>query len=121
MGWVRTHRRSAAVTALFALLLQLTLAFGHVHGVKAGEPPAAASAATGNAAGSSPPDSDHRHNDDYCAICAAMTLLSVAQAAAAPALPPRSGFAAAGLIAADAAVRVAFEHVAFRSRAPPHS
>lgn len=122
MGWVRAHQRSAAVTALFALLLQLALAFGHVHVLKAGEPlTVVAAATTGDAAGSTQPDSDHRHHGDYCAICAVMTLLGGAQAAAAPTLLPPLAFVSAARGAADVAIRAASEHAAFRSRAPPRS
>jgi hypothetical protein len=112
-----------AVTALFALLMQIALAFGHVHiahATGAGGSLAMA-AATPGAGGSRQPDGGHRHDGDYCAICAVMTLLSGAQAAAAPLLPPLHAPVLVEIIVADAAVGIASEHVAFRSRAPPHS
>lgn len=126
MGWVRMRRRSMAVTALFALLLQIVLSFGHVHiphATGAGGPIAVAAITpdTGGAGGSRQPDGGHRHDDGYCAICAVMTLLSGAQAATAPLLPPLHDPISVEITVADAAVGIASEHVAFRSRAPPHS
>jgi len=113
------------MSALFALLLQLALTFGHVHVAHAagGDKPLAVAAAVpgaGQATGSGQPDGDHRH-DDYCAICAVMTLLTVASPPVAPALSSPPDPTPAEIAIADAAVRVALEQVAFRSRAPPHS
>jgi hypothetical protein len=115
-----------AVTALFALLLQIVLSFGHVHiphATGAGGPIAVAAITpdTGGAGGSRQPDGGHRHDDGYCAICAVMTLLSGAQAATAPLLPPLHDPISVEITVADAALGIASEHVAFRSRAPPHS
>jgi hypothetical protein len=73
--------------ALFALIVQFTIAFGHVHVGNA-----VAGAATLNAAHevlNAPARSDHDQNSDdsFCAICATIHLTGSGQAAAAPALP----------------------------------
>jgi hypothetical protein len=121
MGWVRAQRRSAAVVALLALLLQLALAFGHVHGLRVGEPAAVAAAVTtGGASGSTQPGRDHQH-DDYCAVCAVQALLGGATVAAPPALALPVASPSVGVASAPVAIRVAFQQTAFHSRAPPLS
>jgi hypothetical protein len=90
MNWFRSKSRSAALLALFALALQMILAFGHLHRDDLGLPPLADSdrtqmTADGTAAPAHPGDQpSHRSGDDYCAICASMVLI----ASAVPSLPP---------------------------------
>lgn len=94
MDRLRTYRRSGSGLALLALVLQIVLAFGHIHR------PAAPTALAGHAAPAgvladrhpSAPDplpaSDDGDDDGGCAICAAMATLHAFQPSAAPSLPP---------------------------------
>jgi len=75
MRWFRTNRRASGTLALFALALQVTLAFGHIHlrdfagvsGVSLASARAAPRSTTG--------DHNTRHStDDYCLICASINL-----------------------------------------------
>jgi hypothetical protein len=116
MTWFGSHRRTGSWLALLALALQLALSFGHVH-VGAASPVAVAAAAI---------DTDRQtpsgdKHDDYCAICAVLSLLSGAQIATAPAVFLPVLIAAAELPSTTEAVRIAATHTAFRSRAPPIS
>jgi hypothetical protein len=110
MGWFRGQRRVGAWLALFALALQLGLAFGH--------------AATGHSTELAAADPDGDHDDagkHDCPSCAILKLL----AGAAPGAPPVSAMP----VRADAeTIRPVIETVrpgdlrtAFRSRAPPLS
>jgi hypothetical protein len=80
MFWIRANRRIGAAVALFALAVQLVLSFGHVHLDKAGPfGPAVAgiSAPQASNGGGAPPDRHHRPGaDDFCAICATISLAS---------------------------------------------
>jgi hypothetical protein len=82
MAWLRTKRGVAVWLALFALACQLAFSFGHVHIGKAfpslGAP--AAAAATDAAAGGPSPAKDPAdpagRADDFCAVCANISLAS---------------------------------------------
>jgi hypothetical protein len=114
MGWLRLHRRRWGWLALLALALQLGLAFGHVHVAHEGAPAAVVS---GNVSHS---DSGDRDND-YCATCAILALLSGAQNATAPTVPVPAVFASADVAIPGAPVRIGSPHAPFQSRAPPLS
>lgn len=120
MGWFRSGRRPWGWVALLALVLQLGLSFGHVHGLDA-EPSgkAAASVAHGGTNPSKPDTGDH--DDDYCAICAIMAMLSGAQTASAPALASPISLASAETAASPETIDIASTPSAFRSRAPPQA
>jgi hypothetical protein len=118
MHWFR--HRSGSWLALIALAIQLYVSFGHVHGIGTNEPAAAQSRTVLNHQ-SPAPDQGGDHDDDYCAICAVMALLSTSQTASAPTV--------ALLIAPASFVRwhvAAIEwsespRTSFRSRAPPQA
>jgi hypothetical protein len=111
-----------AVVALFALLFQLALAFGHVHfAPNAPLAVAAVTAGGGDAGTPGQPDTGHKPDNDYCAICAVMTLLTGAQTAASPALVLPADIFSTEIASVAVAVRFASLQVAFRSRAPPLS
>jgi hypothetical protein len=116
MAWLRACRRPIAALALFALLAQVGLSFGHVHWhtIKPGI------AVTALAAGGSAP-ADQRDDDDYCAICAVLTMLNGAQCATAPALATPSARVTPLPPPAPAMLRLIARHDSFRSRAPPLS
>ena len=115
MRWFRLHRRPWAWMALLALVLQLGLAFGHVHVHAAQNIPEASAAATPAPVGGDPDD------NDYCATCAIMALLTGAQTASAPAVAPPVIRGSAEITVAPEATRIASSRAAFRSRAPPLS
>ena len=126
MNFVHRHKRRGALLALAALALQITLAFGHVHlndlhlrGVSRGTTFAPHGAAF---AQSSPqaPGQNSNDDDDYCAICASIFLVSNSFAPAPPVLPVPIGFQR---------IEHSFDNaqgcteprrrLAFQSRAPP--
>jgi hypothetical protein len=106
--------------ALLALTLQFGLAFGHVHGLHAAQPVLSATTDAGNTAPSQTNGGD-QDNNDYCATCAILALLTGAQGATAPivVLPIRS--TSAEITFAPEAARIVAQRAPFRSRAPPLS
>jgi hypothetical protein len=120
MGWVRAKRRRlSGWLALFALAVQLTLSFGHIHAEDFHKDAAPQTYNVAGEAGGAPaaPASDH----DDCPICAAAHLTG---AAALPAPPP---FAVP--LPEAFAWRAAIEHRVvpravrqpFQARAPPQA
>src|SRR5262245_59969726 len=100
MGWFRSRSRWGSYLALFALVVQLALSFGHVH-IEGGAPVAghasqllgihpasAAAAATVDAASQEFP----ALADDHCPICALIHLASALVPATAPTLPQLAVF-----------------------------
>ena len=74
MRWYRTNRRFAGTLALFALALQITLAFGHIHLRDfAGIPGVTAETQANTQAPAGHNDTD-RSADGYCLICATVSL-----------------------------------------------
>jgi hypothetical protein len=92
MHWFRCNRRWGSYAALFALTVQLVLAFGHVHLGELGItfPIAAAEPANASHPGKLPPGSVP-DADEFCAICA---VISMSGALVIP-QPPAVAFAAA--------------------------
>ena len=119
MGWFRSHRRPGTWLALLALALQLVLSFGHIHVAAAGS--ATINAIAVDAAGPSAPAPDNDRHDDYCAICAVLSLLNGAQIAAPPAIAPLLPFVSTAFAVIEEAARVVTSRAAFHSRAPPNS
>jgi hypothetical protein len=121
MQWFRTNRTFCGRLALLALAVQFVVSFGHIHREDIfGSARAAPSIAVPVAdAGQQAPNHPAKHDDDYCAICATISLLGYSVVAAAPALPAP---AVAHVIAhVDRVVVIAAvpRRAAFRSRAPP--
>src|SRR5271168_1584389 len=107
MRWFRSHRLKVASLALFALTCQFLLSFGHVHLDRfAGNSINwAAPAATGKAVAPAPgkvtladlPASPRPKNpsglgDDFCAICASISLAGALVAPTVPTLLPGISF-----------------------------
>jgi hypothetical protein len=139
MKWFRSNIKHGSRTALFALVVQFVLAFGHFHGIAAQAAPATQSASAlsrlpyvdGLAAPdelsesaqqqpASNPDPDQQQGDP-CAICAVIALANTVLFATPPLLllPQAIEFL---YLTTDAE----FEHlnavrVAFQPRAPPVS
>jgi hypothetical protein len=83
MKWVRSNIRNGARLALLALLVQLALTFGHVHGFAPQVAAATRSALPTDQATDSkstpqptPGKHDSDHPGDTCAICAVMAMAS---------------------------------------------
>src|SRR5262249_26779785 len=80
---------------LAALVLQLAISFGHVHGLDVGIPvePAEALAPVSTHADDNTANIPATDDDDYCAICAVISLVGTGRIADAPAaLPVRLTF-----------------------------
>jgi len=123
MGWVRCHIRRGAWLALAALALQIAMSFAHVHldGIRAAPHGITASAHNITIAQASPqaPAQNTGDDDDYCAICASIFLVSTSFVAEPPKLPVPLAFERIAH-----AISIAFgisepRRFAFQSRAPP--
>jgi hypothetical protein len=120
MSWFRDHIRSGSWFALVALIINLSLSFGHVHPIAAGHllgPAMAASSGDGGPQG----HHDGDPADLLCPICVAAGTIAHALASVPPTLP---------LIVAEASVERSIEpalavpqppRAAFYSRGPPLS
>jgi hypothetical protein len=127
LRWFRTKQRSGTSWALFAFALQFALTFGHAHRDLIAEPLAAAphlvnldhTASTIVSASSAVPIVPAGLALDYCAICAAISLVGNGV----PAIPPQMR-APAGVrqlrfwLPVDAAF-ASSPHRPFQARAPP--
>jgi hypothetical protein len=134
MRWFRSHRLEVVSLALFALACQFVLSFGHVHLERtAGNfNNWAVSAAAGNAvttpvgkvASADIPASSGQNTppgigDDFCAICASISLASALVVPIAPALIARD-ISFAELQWSFAANRArSIDHIHFNARGPP--
>jgi hypothetical protein len=123
MRWVRLNRRIGAWAALFALALQITLSFGHVHLAKfaVSSPSLIGIAAVQAPERSSGPANPDRHTgaNDFCTICATIALI----ASSALPEPARLALPVAGPAASprEFAITLASDeaHFLFQARAPP--
>jgi hypothetical protein len=115
--WFRTNRRFAGTLALFALALQFTFAFGHIHLRDfAGVPGVAVAQAQSTPAGDHNPG---HSTDDYCLICATANLagtLILPDLVALP-VPVASIDTSYGHDCSTSCSRI--DHALFRARAPP--
>jgi hypothetical protein len=134
MRWFRSHRLKVASLALFALTCQFVLSFGHVHldrfAGNAGN--WAVAAAAGKAVAAAPgkvtladlPISPRQKNpsglgDDFCAICANISLAGALVAPTAPTLLPAIAVFKE-LHWSFAATRARpIDHIHFNARGPP--
>ena len=123
MGWVQSRKRFGAYLALAALVLQIALSFGHVHLRISGTAshhavvgPHRAALAQASQQGPAQNTSD---DDDYCAICASIFLVSTSFVSEPPKLPVPLGFERIEHIFSVARGIVVARRVAFQSRAPP--
>ena len=122
MRWFRANKTFGSRLALFALAVQFVLAFGHIHHediYRSARPAAAMAAAVPDGGQPLPANHPAKHSDDYCAICAAVSLLGNSFAAAAPSLPVPAASHAIEPFDRVAAIFIAPRRAAFQSRAPP--
>jgi hypothetical protein len=121
MRWIRLNRRIGAWAALFALAVQITLSFGHVHLGKIAPSRLPAHANQWQAAdGNAPSRPSHGSDaDDFCAICAtiAMVASSVLPESAPLVAPIAQPHAWTHDFASALPTRPA--HFLFQARAPP--
>ena len=117
MKWFRSNIKRGSRLALFAIVVQLALSFGHFHGVAAQAAPAMASAQQQPA---SSPDSDQQPNDT-CAICAVIALANTALFATPPLLELPQAVEFLYLTTEAGFVHLNSVRVAFQPRAPPVS
>ena len=122
MRWFRANKTFGGRLALLALAVQFVVAFGHIHrdDIYGSARPAAATAAA-LPDGSQPLPANHpaKHSDDYCAICATMSLLGNSFVAVPPTLPLPSASHAVEQVGRVAVIFIAPRRAAFQSRAPP--
>jgi hypothetical protein len=123
MRWFRANRVFGGHLALFALAVQLVLSFGHIHreDIYGSAPPAALAQALAADHAQLPADHSSKHGDDYCAICATISLLSTSFVATAPLLPVPVAFYAVEHVDRAAIASVAPRRAPFQSRAPPRA
>ncbi len=123
MGWVHCYKRHGAYLALAALALQIVLSFGHVHldgTLRAASHVAITRPHNTVIAQTSPPaPAQNPGDDDYCAICASIFLVSTSFVSEPPKLPVPIGFERIERIVSVARGIVEPRRVVFRSRAPP--
>ena len=121
MRWIRLNRRIGAWAALFALAVQLTLSFGHVHLDKMAFSRLPAHAAQVHAADGNTPSRPGHPSDanDFCAICATIAMVASSVLPTPAPLPEP----VAGLFAwtreFDARLISREPHTLFQARAPP--
>jgi len=124
MRWFRANRRLGGRLALFALAVQLVLSFGHIHredifGRAIGWNTAVATQPAADQSRTAPTDRGTNHTDDYCAICAAASLLGNSFVAVAPQLAVPFVSRTIEHLDRVTAVVTAPRRTAFQSRAPP--
>jgi hypothetical protein len=122
MRWFRANRTFGGRLALFALAVQFVVAFGHIHRDDLyGFARTAVAVAAPVPEGGQPLPGDRpaKHSDDYCAICAAASLLGNSFAAVAPSLPLPAASHAIERFDRVAVIFIAPRRAAFQSRAPP--
>jgi hypothetical protein len=121
MRWFRANRILGSRLALVALAVQFIVAFGHIHrdDIYGFARTAAVTAPAPESSQPLPGDRPAKHGDDYCAICAAVSLLGNSFAAAAPSLPLPAASHAIERFDRIAAIFIAPRRAAFQSRAPP--
>jgi hypothetical protein len=122
MRWFRANKTFGSRLALLALAVQFVVAFGHIHRDDIYGSARAAAAIAAPVPGDSQPlpgDQPAKHGDDYCAICATMSLLGNSFVAAAPVLPLPSAPYAIEQFDRVADIFIAPRRAAFQSRAPP--
>jgi hypothetical protein len=121
MRWIRLNQRIGAWAALFALAVQITLSFGHVHLGKITSSRLPAHATQWQAADGNAPSRPGHHSDanDFCAICATIAMVA-SSVLPTPAPPPAPIAAPHGWAREFASALPAREaHSLFQARAPP--
>jgi hypothetical protein len=123
MRWIRSNIRGLARLALFALAVQLTLTFGHVH--LDGLMPASAQAvaltdqSVATSAKAQGSDKSQGTADFDCPICALIQLASTSAPSVTPPLPIPARIGGLALETADEVGVASSPLFAFQARGPP--
>jgi hypothetical protein len=119
MRSLRTKMGFGGWLALFALGLQLTLSFGHIH---AEDFAAARTAVAQNpTAPQNEPTGDHDSDPDFCAICAVMHMAGTSLLPGAPSVAVPADIISAVSVAADLIALPPSSRQSFQARAPPQA
>jgi Protein of unknown function (DUF2946) len=128
MKWFRSNIRHGARLALFALLVQFALSFGHVHGFGAQAAAATQSVLSADHASNSkakPPSAPSKHDSDQtmdiCAICAVMAMAGTVLFATPPILLLPDAVEILQQITDAEFAHLKSAGTAFQPRAPPAS
>jgi Protein of unknown function (DUF2946) len=119
MDWCRSRSRLGSCIALFALALQLVLAFGHVHLDGVGGHSSTRIEASGGASPAPASNEAPGFADDDCAICALIHLAGMLVPAEAASLPRQGVFRQRRPHAALHFALPASPSTSFAARAPP--
>ena len=119
MRGLRSLRRLGAGLGLFALLLQLALAFAHIHPDDLRGTPGIVAIGESQQTSGDPDRHPSGAPHDDCPICAVMHLAGTIVLPHAPALAVSARFTVAAFSAADFAPTIVPRRPAFRTRAPP--
>lgn len=123
MRWFRDNSGRGSWLALIALVINLSLSFGHIHSfdgraVSAGPLAKLVSAATHDERGKPAHPGDDRV-DTLCPICMASSSIAAALLSIPPALAVDFVVSATGPPTTPSVFRLARSRVAFQSRGPP--
>jgi hypothetical protein len=125
MRSVRTKKtRFGGWLALFALGLQLTLSFGHIHAEDFAPANAAVAqnqTAPQNAPGHQPSHQNDGDHDDVCAICAVMHMAGTSLLPGAPSVALSADIISTVFVAADLIALPPSARQSFQARAPPQA
>jgi len=126
MSWFRSNRRGVTWLALFALACQLVISFGHVHLGRAGGHPDVSTVAANAGDNSSSLTSPHPKNpaslaEDFCAICASISVANTLVVPTSPVAVPPVSFVKRLSWSLAAVEPVSFDHLLFNARAPPQA
>jgi hypothetical protein len=130
MRFFRSHRLKVASLALFALTCQFVLAFGHVHLDRlAGNSShwvVAVAAAAATVTPADLPISPRQNNpsglgEDFCAVCASVSLAGALVVPATPAVPAPISFVDELHWSFAAAAAASIDHFHFDARGPPRA
>jgi hypothetical protein len=130
VSWFRSNRGKVTWLALFALSCQLFLSFGHIHLGRISIAPIAVTAGFAIAVNSgddsaalprAPPQNNPRFADDFCAICASISLANSLVVPTAPAVVPPISSDRARLWSYAGFKPSSFEHRFFEARGPPYA
>lgn len=122
MRWIRRKQRIGAWAALFAFALQITLSFGHVHlDQLTSSASLAGSLLTQTASQDNAPASPSRHTgaNDFCAICATISLIASSALPQPASMAPPRATASAWPHDFDSTIPSSESHFPFQARAPP--
>jgi Protein of unknown function (DUF2946) len=123
MRWIRDKIGQGSWLALFALVINLSLSFGHVHSfdgraISAGPFAKFVSAATQDD-GSKPAHPGDDGADTLCPICMASSAIGTALLSTPPALPVEFAVSTIAPPITRDFIRIERPRVAFQSRGPP--